>query len=495
MRKVILPFVLLLFVFGCVKDENELSKDIKLNKARESKLESIEAQHSFLSFPEIENFSLDELATDTRFNDLKNTFGILQNKINVVSFNMQAADSTSTTSIKLDENTIKRIRYDDYVSYTMLMLEPDDTTGDFSNLIVQEHEGEKNMYTIRYFVSIDNENNSERQSASSSRSNIRILSGMRHFKDLYEHPDSSGGSPSCSEYETVCRVVSILVPTCCGCGHCGNTPCWGCSGTFAGWETEFREECEQVCAGLGIGVGAGSGGGGSSGSNDNSEPEEIATSPINPDGSDETCNNVAKTVKDKAFKEKIDYLKTKTGEKQETGFLQSKDGTFTPLTNVNNGHSLHIPTLTDMKGYMHTHLDDFEVPDKNGDGIPEMIKPIKIFSPADVISLLTMSKRTLSNNINLMEVYGMVVTSNKTFVLKYIGDPLAIPNSFPAEEEMEKIYKSKIIKNQNDLPKGLLLFAFENMKVSDLKVFELKPDGTIEKTELDAQKNIVKSTC
>ena len=485
--------LLLLLLFSCVKDENQFVTETKKGTEDFVK-ESVEINNPFLSSANIETFSLEELETDVRFTSLKNTFGILQKRkgLEVERFNTQTDNASTTDGIKLAEDSIIRIRHDDYVSYTILMIESEDTTGDFSNLIIQEHAEKKEMFTVRYFKETGNENGNERQSVSSSIPNIRVLSGMRNFKDLYEHPDSPGGSPSCTDYETICRVVSVLVPTCCGCGHCGNDPCRGCSGVYAGWETEFREECEQVCAGLGVGVGSPAGG---SGSDDDSGPTEIATSPINPDGSDEECNSVQKLFKDPALKVKIDYLKTKTGEKKETGFLQNKDNSFTPLAVSNAGHSLKYTSLTNAKGFLHTHVDDFEGPDTNGDGIPDMVKPIKIFSPADVITLLTLSKLTLSGDISLMDVYGMVVTSDKTFVLKFTGTPSAIPNNYPEKSKMKRKYRRALRRSKTDLVGGLLRFAFDAMQVSDLKVFELKPDGTIEKAVLDAEKNTIKTKC
>ncbi|MFP3599692.1 hypothetical protein SB679_23535, partial [Chryseobacterium sp. SIMBA_029] len=63
------------------------------------------------------------------------------------------------------------------------------------------------------------------------------------------------------------------------------------------------------------------------------------------------------------FQSKVGVLETNLDEKKETGWVEKKDGTFeykdtASTNNDSNSLSLGDPTK-DMKGYMHTHVNDF----------------------------------------------------------------------------------------------------------------------------------------
>ena len=115
--------------------------------------------------------------------------------------------------------------------------------------------------------------------------------------EMWPTPDEDGGGSSsgsdCDEYERVCHTVNVWVPVCCGCGHCGDTPCSGCYGNYAGWTLGTEEECEDICI-LGgptddSSTETGNSTGSGSSPSTSTEPTDVATTPVNPDGTNATA--------------------------------------------------------------------------------------------------------------------------------------------------------------------------------------------------------------
>ena len=117
-----------------------------------------------------------------------------------------------------------------------------------------------------------------------------MRSGVRSFTDFWEDDfnNGGGGTDDCEQYDTVCNTVNVWIPTCCGCGDCGDDPCNGCYGVYAGWTLGTEEECESICIDYGSNNNPGSGnpntGGGSPTNGNNTEPTDVATTPLNHDG-------------------------------------------------------------------------------------------------------------------------------------------------------------------------------------------------------------------
>lgn len=181
---------------------------------------------------------------------------------------------------------------------TMLMIEPKDFSGNFSNLVIQQYNEEKRIFTVRYFTNQTNAKLSSYASKSStdSFSDIQMRSGIT-TDEMWPTPDEDGGGSGsgsdCDEYEKVCHTVNVWIPVCCGCGHCGDTPCDGCYGNYAGWTLGIEEECENICILGGPDYDPSSGTGTSTGSGSSpsnpTEPTNVATTPINPDGASATA--------------------------------------------------------------------------------------------------------------------------------------------------------------------------------------------------------------
>lgn len=262
----------------------------------ENNSEQIEANEENIDFsvkPQIKTFTLNQLQNVNTFSTLKNSFNILQNNTLFASRNgngtSYSARLVDTLGITIDENSIKQITYDGYVSYTMLMIEPDDTSGNTSNLVIQDHNGSERIFTVRYTNDANDSGIASRNSNQSG--NVQMRSGIRSSTEFWEDDEgNSGGSgnDNCEQYIEDCYTVNVWTPVCCGCGHCGNDPCEGCYGNYASWELGTEEECEEICVDYGSGIydsGSGNpstGGGGST--SYNTTPIEVATSPVNLDG-------------------------------------------------------------------------------------------------------------------------------------------------------------------------------------------------------------------
>ena len=141
-----------------------------------------------LSEPKIETFSLNELDKDSKFNELKSTYRILQNNTLAKSKkdNSFSARLVDTLGITIEANSIKRISNGNYVSYTMLMIEPNDTSKNFSNLVIQENNGIKRIFTVRYFSYQPKSKSSSYDSKSSTESfggDIQMRSGINSFTE------------------------------------------------------------------------------------------------------------------------------------------------------------------------------------------------------------------------------------------------------------------------------------------------------------------------
>ncbi len=206
----------------------------------------------------------------------------------------------------------------------------------------------------------------------------------------------------------------------------------------------------------------------------------------NSDGEEENpCNQIKKQLEDAGFKEKIDELKQKTGLRKESGYVEDLAGNYLNLTNTNGGHTLIIPNNLNNKGYMHTHLNEFE------DGVDEngrikIKKPIKMFSPQDVISLLAMAKRTLYSEVSVKEVYGVMVSSGGNYTIRFRGNPAEIPNTFLSKQELRKEFVKYFEERyRNNKEKAFLKFVKEIMNVEGVSLFKIQNNGTIKEKQLD----------
>ncbi|AWM13734.1 hypothetical protein DI487_07560 [Flavobacterium sediminis] len=114
-----------------------------------------------------------------------------------------------------------------------------------------------------------------------------------------------------------------------------------------------------------------------------------------------------------------------------------------------------------MIGYIHSHINRYEVPDSNGDGIPEEVKPIKMPSPGDVIKFLILLQNADNNGIPLSDVYGSMYSAVNDYTLKFTGD---------IQDVLANINNLRTLKNNKTLDKKYMEY-FKKYKLNREKAF------------------------
>jgi hypothetical protein len=132
------------------------------------------------------------------------------------------------------------------------------------------------------------------------------------------------------------------------------------------------------------------------------------------------CDELQKQILNTVYQAKIQALKNNTGLKNETGFVENKDGTYVDLKNSSN-NSLDVSMDANIIGFNHTHIDDYDSGKKDAYGNPIIMQPIKIFSPKDVMTFLIMINYANSQNLSYSAIYGTVITTSSIYTLKFEG--------------------------------------------------------------------------
>ncbi|WP_104669485.1 hypothetical protein [Chryseobacterium shigense] len=200
------------------------------------------------------------------------------------------------------------------------------------------------------------------------------------------------------------------------------------------------------------------------------------------------------------FTGKIDDLKSKLTLKKETGYVEKTNGSFdykdnATATETANSLSLGTPTA-DMKGYLHTHPNDFEI--EYPDGTIEYRKGFKIFSPADVIYFNQMVALANQNGIPLGDIYAVMVSGTGTYQIRFTGNVNQIKTVYTNTKfeynEMYKTYFSDNKQNSDEL--NFLKFMDEHMYVKGVSLVKMNDSGTFTTKTLNSDKSgLAESDC
>lgn len=212
---------------------------------------------------------------------------------------------------------------------------------------------------------------------------------------------------------------------------------------------------------------------------------------------DNPCDDIKSQINATGFKGKKDELNKLTGKKEETGYVENKDGTFTKLNPIKNGHSLDLTGISfrNINGFIHTHLDDFETGKFDEEtGLPEVNEIFRMFSPADVIAFLSIAK--ISTDIS--QVYATVITSSGDYMLRFTGNQNDITGVKLANDYKEDYIK--YMKRYTNKEQGFLHFLKNHIKVNGIELYKLhKPlfssDIKIEHKTLDTKGKVDKTEC
>tara|TARA_R110002074_G_scaffold188556_1_gene354339 strand:- start:197 stop:1594 length:1398 start_codon:yes stop_codon:yes gene_type:complete len=231
--------------------------------------------------------------------------------------------------------------------------------------------------------------------------------------------------------------------------------------------------------------GGGDDGGGGGGNNDDTNQQK-----------DDPCKNISKQIGNPIYYLKANELKTKTGQKKETGYKQNKDGSFTSLSDTNNGHSLTIKVDKNTMGYMHTHLNNYltgEIDKKTGKSL--IAKPIRLFSPADIIKFLQMVKNSKYNGVPMHLVYATLISSTGNYTLRFTGnidDIINIKSVNDYNADYKRYFKKK---HKNNVEKAFLHFIKDFIKVDGINLHRLRDNGDIEKKTLNNNGKVDTNDC
>lgn len=253
----------------------------------------------------------------------------------------------------------------------------------------------------------------------------------------------------------------------------------------------------------------GGGGGGEGTGNENPENTDPCSDPNSPWYTHSSCGNgngngngnsnantpcgkIKNQRADTEFSSRITDLQGKTGLKKETGYIQKNSGSYeykdnASATEQNNSLSLPDPeTNTYIKGYMHTHINDFE----DSDGLTR--KGVKIFSPADMTYFMDLVKIAEDAARPLGEVYATMVSSNINYQIRFTGNQYQIKTFTGAQRDAFKdpytILMGSRIGNQNLLELGFLQFISEKMNLKGITLYRMNSDGTNTEIKLNTDK-------
>ncbi|RBW57581.1 hypothetical protein DS884_11040 [Tenacibaculum sp. E3R01] len=326
---------------------------------------------------------------------------------------------------------------------------------------------------------------------------------------------------------------------------CSIDGCWESEYTTWISVSEWVEVCSEVSEGSGGSEGAGPGGGGGTSGGGSTIPVDTSISipPIRPDKDDKcpdgfvknlatgncdpickgvkiynpitkncdcpegtTENTLGKCVPDPCkilktqlgnlnYKNKINELKKKTGLKKETGYKQNKDGNYTALPQTTNGHSASFNTDRNTRGYMHTHLNDFET-GRIVNGLTEEIKPIRIFSPKDVLQFLQLVKYSRFNGVPTHLVYGTLISSTGNYTLTFTGDVNFDASGLKEARDYDAGYEKYFTKKyKNNVQKAFLHFLKEKIKIDGINLYRIKNNGDLEKKTLKTNGKVETNDC
>lgn len=210
------------------------------------------------------------------------------------------------------------------------------------------------------------------------------------------------------------------------------------------------------------------------------------------------CEKIKDQTIDPAFKEKIKELDKNSvlSQKKESGFSESKSGGFTKLqpsasTEHSDGMTIHV--TSDTKGYIHTHLNDYLTGDTNDEGLPIIKEPIRMFSPADVETLMTMAGFIKDGNYS--EIYGTMVSSYGNYTIKFTGTASDIKTGFGTEEWKTKYVEYRKENGDWSFEKLFLNFLKDKMNVQGVELYKIKDNGTVQNKSLNSDNKVQSQDC
>ncbi|WP_431609135.1 hypothetical protein [Chryseobacterium sp. 'Rf worker isolate 10'] len=211
------------------------------------------------------------------------------------------------------------------------------------------------------------------------------------------------------------------------------------------------------------------------------------------------CGKIKTQRSNVDFYARMSLLESNTGLKMETGFIQRNNNDYeykdnATATETNNSLGLpnaNLPENKNIKGYMHTHVNDFTYYDTT-EGADATRLGIKIFSPADVRYFMDMIKNAKDNFNDLGEVYAIMVSSSVNYQIRFTGTEYQIKTFTDAQVEAFRDVYTDFMKdrigNQKSLEIGFLKFINDNMSARGVSLYRMNTDGTNTEIRLNDDK-------
>ncbi|PKF76225.1 hypothetical protein [Chryseobacterium sp. PMSZPI] len=267
------------------------------------------------------------------------------------------------------------------------------------------------------------------------------------------------------------------------------------------WETYSVIKCEQrdqepdTCIGVvgpngecpGGGGSTSPGGGGGYPYPEDPKPIQETRTP---------CGKLKTQYANPNFKAKIEELDKSSilNQKKETGYSESKGGVFTALSqaaSTDSSDGMKIIVSADTKGYIHTHQNDYE----NGtddDGNIKIRQPIRMFSPADVNTLMTMAGYVTDGNYR--DLYATMISSYGNYTIIFTGVASDIKTGFDTQTWRDN-YKAFVENEKGSLETKFLRFLKEKMNIQSVELYKIKSNGTIQKKTLNSNNKVESNDC
>lgn len=196
------------------------------------------------------------------------------------------------------------------------------------------------------------------------------------------------------------------------------------------------------------------------------------------------------------FRVKVNVLETNLDEHGETGFVEKHNGSYDYKDNASSSDDSNSLTLgdptSDMKGFLHTHVNDFE--DSNG----AMRIGFKIFSPADVIYFNQMVALAQQNGIPLSNIYAVLISGKGNYQIRFTGNANQIKTAYTnTKKEYNEMYINYFKQNKDRSDEmNFLKFIDEQMYVKGITLVKMNDDGTMTKKTLNSTRTqIIDADC
>ena len=170
--------------------------------------------------------------------------------------------------------------------------------------------------------------------------------------------------------------------------------------------------------------------------------------------------------------------------KKETGFKEDKNGNFVDLP-PSGKDALTITYDEDTRGYTHVHINDRGKGTYTPEGLEEIDIKIRMFSPADVNVLMGMADFNKSPE-NFADLYGTMLSSDGTFVIKFTGTAADIKTGFGGKNwrlKFQNYFEENM--DTNDNPTLFLKFLKDKMQVKGISLYKVQSDGKVYEYKLN----------